>query len=360
MNAFEKRPLALGAAVFLLTSALLFSCSANLKLSIAVSCAAVAAVLLIMSGIKSGGLYETLRPIKGALLLCLCAVMLSSLISLFCVSREYDEVSVYIGNECFVRGYVTDTVYESSYGGYYKVQLTEIDGSEVSFGALLDLGFSAGLEAGDIFSAEVSFDELDDDGYFEEKSYYSKDGIIASLLCEDDAVFSVVGTKEGITYQMIALRSKISAILEVMTERAGESEGAYGIPEALLVGDRSNLDDTVYRDFKYIGASHLLAISGLHFSVLIGGFEAILKRMGAGRRVRALLIIAASIFYMAFSGFSSSVLRAGIMMIIYSLSYFSRREPDRITSLFVSGALIVAASPYSAADTVLLLSVTAM
>ncbi|MCD7782369.1 MAG: ComEC/Rec2 family competence protein [Firmicutes bacterium] len=360
MNAFEKRPLALLSAVFFFASALIFTLSSSAKLSLLIASLMALALVFVASHIPAFGISAAFSPVKGVIFITLAALTASSALSYFAVNRRYDALSDKIGTSVSLSGYVTDITYESSYGGYYTVKITELDGEDVSFGALLELEFSAGLEVGDVFAAAALVDELDSDGAFDERSYYSGRGVIVSLLCDDTDSLEVIETREGISRTISALRYKISAILSVMAERAGGVSGADGIPEVLFVGDRSNLDEAAYRDFKYIGASHLLAISGLHFSVLIGGLESILKRTFLGRRTRAVLLIAASLFYMTLTGFSSSVLRAGIMMIIYSLSYFFRREPDRITSLFVSGALIVAVSPYSAADTGLLLSVTAM
>ena len=49
-----------------------------------------------------------------------------------------------------------------------------------------------------------------------------------------------------------------------------------------------------------------------------------------------------------------------LMLIIYHLSHFARREPDEVTSLFVSVGIIFVVSPFSAGDVGLLLSFMAM
>ncbi len=99
------------------------------------------------------------------------------------------------------------------------------------------------------------------------------------------------------------------------------TEAARSIQHALLLGDRSDVDDAHRTAFAHTGLMHLLAVSGLH--VLLVGMLAyqllrpVLMRLGWSRRrvdaVRAVLTLVLLLTYMAITGGRPSVVRATLM-----------------------------------------------
>ena len=53
-----------------------------------------------------------------------------------------------------------------------------------------------------------------------------------------------------------------------------------GLPSALLLGDKTYLSDSTRRDFSRAGVSHLLAISGLHVTLIFGMLAVFLRLIG--------------------------------------------------------------------------------
>ena len=97
-----------------------------------------------------------------------------------------------------------------------------------------------------------------------------------------------------------------------------------GIFLALILGDRSELDEQTWNIFKRTGTSHLIAISGLHIG-LVFGLVFLIMRFGLGlipmvhRRFVAqdyalLVAMSAAFIYSALAGFAISTLRALIML----------------------------------------------
>lgn len=82
---------------------------------------------------------------------------------------------------------------------------------------------------------------------------------------------------------------------------------------ALLTGDRSGLSPETIQVFRGSGASHLLALSGLHMGILYLLFDALTKALGnspAARRVRFGLVIGAALFFTLMTGAGPSIVRA--------------------------------------------------
>ncbi len=134
-----------------------------------------------------------------------------------------------------------------------------------------------------------------------------------------------------------------------------------GLPIALLTGERSYLNSTLVSDFRAAGLSHLLAISGLHVS-LVGGSAAALFLMLFGRRRAYYLILplTAVLLYAALAGFAPPVTRAAIMFGVFTLGRLMGRGSHTIAALALAGLVMVAIDPSILASLSFQLSFAAM
>jgi competence protein ComEC len=124
--------------------------------------------------------------------------------------------------------------------------------------------------------------------------------------------------------------------------------------KAIVTGDRSDLkkEGYAYSLMSVTGIAHCVAVSGLHVSFLAGLVYFVLGK----KRSASLVCIPAVLFFMAMTGFSASVARAGIMQLAVCGASLTRREYDAKTALFLSLMLLLAANPYSAQNAGLQLS----
>ena len=120
-----------------------------------------------------------------------------------------------------------------------------------------------------------------------------------------------------------------------------------GIVQALMTGDRSGLSRETTAAFRSSGASHILALSGLHLGLIylmIRKLTFILGNTPAARKGRCALILAATGFYTLMTGAGPSVVRAFLYICISegaALCPGRKKEPARIllTALTVQLAL---------------------
>ncbi len=90
-----------------------------------------------------------------------------------------------------------------------------------------------------------------------------------------------------------------------------------GVVQALLFGERGLIDEEVEKAYQALGIVHLLAISGLHVGLLVGGIYYLMIYCGVTHeRTRMVFLILLPI-YMILTGGSPSVIRASIMVILY-------------------------------------------
>ena len=125
----------------------------------------------------------------------------------------------------------------------------------------------------------------------------------------------------------------------------------------VLLGDKNLMDDEIKSNFKAIGISHLLAVSGLHASVIATAIFALLQMTKLSKKWVSLLTCVAIVCFMALTGFSASVTRAGIMLIMFYLSKFFYVKSDSLNSLGLATFVITMFNPFAAGDLGLLMSV---
>ncbi len=120
---------------------------------------------------------------------------------------------------------------------------------------------------------------------------------------------------------------------------------------SLVAGKKEVLPNSVRDLFSKAGISHLLAISGLHLSIVcllffsffywVLSFFQQLLISGRSKKLAGILTIVPLVFYAVFTGFSPSTQRAIIMIMVVLISYASERQKDIISSLSIAGILIL-------------------
>ena len=157
--------------------------------------------------------------------------------------------------------------------------------------------------------------------------------------------------RDTLAAQLLLFRLRLSdELARLLPSEAG------GLVRAVALGDRNGLSDETSEAFRLTGASHLLALSGLHLSLLATAVTGLGKAFAFPRKICYTISMAVALGYMALTGFGFSVLRAGIMLLLYDLAQIVYRDADAFTSLGVAAGLICLCNPYAASDIGLQLS----
>ncbi|MEN8212524.1 MAG: DNA internalization-related competence protein ComEC/Rec2, partial [Thermodesulfobacteriota bacterium] len=127
------------------------------------------------------------------------------------------------------------------------------------------------------------------------------------------------------------------------------------IMASLITGKKEIISLEIRDLFSKAGISHLLAISGLHLSIVSLLFFSIFYRLfsfvpallisGKSKKIAGILSIVPLILYGVFTGFSPSCQRALIMIIVLIFSLIREKEKDIISSLSFAGILILIMDP---------------
>ncbi len=119
-------------------------------------------------------------------------------------------------------------------------------------------------------------------------------------------------------------------------------EDTAGFAKALLLGDRTDIGYELNTAFKVSGISHVIAVSGLHVSILFGLVQLLTARK---RVLTALIGIPAILLFAAVVGFTPSITRAAIMQILMMLALLLDKEYDPPTALSFAALVMVAVDP---------------
>jgi len=130
-----------------------------------------------------------------------------------------------------------------------------------------------------------------------------------------------------------------------------------GVYRALLIGDRSGLSQDTLEGFKASGTMHILAISGLHLS-LVASLLFLIFYYAATRSQYLLLRISCKklalfssiiplCFYALLAGAQTPVLRSLIMVLVFIVAFAVRRQGTPFSTLSIAALIILLLNPQS-------------
>lgn len=124
-------------------------------------------------------------------------------------------------------------------------------------------------------------------------------------------------------------------------------------------GSKTNLSVGAVSHFRTCGATHLMAVSGLHLSVIVGSLYWLLRKLRLPTWLTTVLTGAVLLVYDGVAGFSASVVRASLMMAVLLAARLFGRKADGLNSLGLA-VFLLCTDPFAVTDVSLQLSVTSV
>ena len=188
-------------------------------------------------------------------------------------------------------------------------------------------------------------------GHFDYVRYQHIHGVVArTYINKDSWKRSRVSMRRlGVMQRvLIGMRSARDRLLS-HNEKHNMSESAYAVVAAITMGDRSGLTRELRQSYAASGASHVLALSGLHLGVIYG----LLSLIFVHRRMRVLgqvLAMVAIWAYAALVGMPPSVLRSATMLTIFAFVVLTGRRQVSLNTLAFAAVVQLVVSPLSLWD----------
>ena len=199
-----------------------------------------------------------------------------------------------------------------------------------------------------LYGTIYQLNKADNPGQFDAESYYQSQGILYTFQTEQ--VISAYGKGN--------LHETMTCVREYFADRISTvyDERDAGILKAVLLGDKSSLRDEDQLLYQKNGISHLLAISGLHISMIGIGFYKLLRKcnltfLEAGMPSGILLLL-----YGMMTGFGISTIRAACMFLVMILGDILGKTYDMASAMALAAIIILVRSPLQARQAGFLLS----
>ncbi len=343
MQIFKNRPLFCGCMLFIVFSVIFRFTDIKIKIITAGAFLLVALVFITLKILERVSINKFITLVLCCVFIILSAV--SSIIFFDVRIKKYDALPK--DAEYKIEAVVLSESYAAGASSEYTILVTSINGRAESFKANLECEYLANIQAGNNIRGQFMVGEFEEQiGAYMEADMMLADGILVKFVSDSEEDMGVYIEKSK---HPLAVLSRINARLSYrLVNSLGDDVG--GVCSAIFLGNRNLIPTDITRDFRRAGASHILAISGMHMSIIFGVLAFILKKLFVPYKPRAVILSLLAVFYLAFTGFSISATRSIIMLLIVYLSMICSYKSDSLTSLSVAGAIILGFSPYAIMD----------
>ncbi len=302
-----------------------------------------ATVVSVLGGVLSLAVFKQKR------IVCLCLFMLSIyLLNFVVLSNKISKIKLFSDNSVSLVLMATDS--PKINGAYTEITVKSCDNGKFPASQKFTLFTydSLPVKMGDIFTARVKLISLDNSE--DRLSSYSK-GICFKMKLikfgekqDENKFYKLLGDIR------VTLQDRLFSNL---------SYNSAATVCAVTYGDKSFLADDFEANVRNSGVSHIMVVSGMHLSIIIGAVFKLIGKLFCNRYAR--FITAAVFVFMlcGVCGFTVSVTRAAIMYFIAAAAPMFYKENDSVNSLFVAVSLILLATPFAVFSASFQLSVLA-
>ncbi len=130
-------------------------------------------------------------------------------------------------------------------------------------------------------------------------------------------------------------------------DRGFASPRESGVAKALLIGDKSDIDESTRLAYTSTGAVHVLAVSGLHTGVIALIVVTLMRRLLRKRLpwVQFLVLLLSLWAYAALTGYSPSVMRSAVMFGVVFAGQLFRQDPNGLNNLGIAAVITLLFDP---------------
>ncbi|WP_049663295.1 DNA internalization-related competence protein ComEC/Rec2 [Bacillus sp. FJAT-27231] len=176
---------------------------------------------------------------------------------------------------------------------------------------------------------------------FDYRSFLKNQHIFWQLKVNRFALSSCIQKEKSVKEHIFHWRVKGINHLKTVFPESLQPVGA-----ALLFGDRSLTEEDVTKAYQRLGVIHLLAISGLHVSLITSLAYYAMIRIGIVKETAQMILLAALPIYALLAGGSPPVVRAVLMTVLVLLSVRFYHRFTALDALGLSFIAVVFLDPY--------------
>ena len=194
------------------------------------------------------------------------------------------------------------------------------------------------LSAGDRLTAYCNLKPMNRQSENHYERYMSRRGMAGSVWLTAERVLSIDTLPAGVA-------PRLREFADQRIERLALGEDEQALVEAVTIGSTAALPSSLKESYRRSGASHLLAVSGLHVGfvcIVASSLLLLLLLLPHGQIVRSIAVIAFIWLYAAIVGFTPSIVRAALMFSLLQISLsFASRTISLNTLCFAAAVMLL-------------------
>lgn len=245
---------------------------------------------------------------------------------------------------------ITEILKPTSYSKKYIGEVLSVDKKQSKGNLLLNINNDTTFVDFKIDDEIITFKKFDyltpplNPHQFNYKEYLEGLGVYSQITIDPSEFVKLPDANTTIYGIASNLRFKI--IESLKKQNFGDDELA--VIQALLLGQRNNLSETTYTDYKNAGAVHILALSGLHIGILLYILQFLLQpieRFKGGKKIKLILIVLLLWSFALLAGLSASIVRAVTMFSFVAYAQYLNRPTNTFNIIALSLFFILLINP---------------
>lgn len=173
---------------------------------------------------------------------------------------------------------------------------------------------------------------------FDFSIFLSRQGIAIGLYGNKDLTWAT-GEKTGFANQLYRFQTRLNEQVSLLMGNRAP------LAQAMVLGEKDQLEDNIREDFSKIGIAHVLAISGLHITIIGGMILALIRKTSLGPKGQWVVMALIFMAYTLLVGGTASVMRASILFLIFLGAKATGRAYDDLTALALAALVILLINP---------------
>ena len=253
-------------------------------------------------------------------------------------------------NDILITFRIKERLKPTLYHHKYIVELTKINEESATGKVLLNITKHSNFQrydVDDILALQSKFEDIRsplNPNQFNYKAYLEKQYIYHQLFTEQQSIFEINLQRQSILGYADALRQTINKRLRHFNFKPEE----LAIINALILGQRQDMDRDMYNDYANAGAIHILAVSGLHVGIILMMLNFVLKPIeyiNRGKIIKVVIILTLLWSFAIIAGLSASVTRAVTMFSILAIAMHLKRPTNIYNTLSISMFILLLFKP---------------
>ena len=236
---------------------------------------------------------------------------------------------------------IRETLKSNLYYNKYVVDVLKIEDQNVTGKVLLNVKKDSIQTSYRVDDILLSYSELKpiqtplNPNQFNYKAYLEKQYIYHQLITSAESVFMI----ESSTHTLFGFAESLRKRINIKLKQHKFKPNELAIINALILGQRQDINPEIYNNYVDAGAIHILAVSGLHVGILLFLLNWVLKPieyLKKGKLTKVLLILVFLWSFVIVAGLSASVTRAVTMFSIVAIAMHLKRPTNIYNTLAIS------------------------